>query len=65
MQSFIDRFRASAARASQAQSRVKALQKMELIDEVIDDPQCVFLFPEPAKIQNPLIRIEDGYFDTY
>jgi ATP-binding cassette subfamily F protein 3 len=33
---------------------------MELIEEVIEDPNCVFIFPEPAKVQDPLIRIEDG-----
>jgi len=50
MQSFVDRFRANAARASQAQSRVKALQKMELISEVVNDPSCTFFFPNPPPL---------------
>jgi ATP-binding cassette subfamily F protein 3 len=34
---------------------------MELIDEVLTDPSCVFYFPQPDNLQNPLLRIEDGY----
>ena len=34
---------------------------MDLIDEVIDDPSCVFIFPEPEKLRPPLLRIEEGY----
>jgi len=35
---------------------------MELIDEVLTDPSCVFYFPQPDNLQNPLLRIEDGEF---
>jgi ATP-binding cassette subfamily F protein 3 len=61
MQSFIDKFRYNAKRASLVQSRIKAIQKMDLIDDVIDDPSCVFIFPDPEKLRPPLLRIEEGY----
>lgn len=64
MQKFIDKFRFNAKRASLVQSRIKAIQKMELVEEVIEDPTCVFIFPSPDKLRPPLLRIEDGYF-TY
>jgi ATP-binding cassette subfamily F protein 3 len=35
---------------------------MDLIDEVIEDPSCVFIFPEPEKLRPPLLRIEEGIF---
>lgn len=62
MQSFIDKFRFNAKRASLVQSRIKAINKMELVEEVIEDPSCVFIFPTPDKLRPPLLRIEDGYF---
>ncbi|KAM3127970.1 hypothetical protein pb186bvf_019901 [Paramecium bursaria] len=62
MQSFIDKFRYNAKRASLVQSRIKAIQKMDLIDEVIEDPNCVFIFPSPEKLRPPLLKIEEGYF---
>lgn len=62
MQNFIDKFRFNAKRASLVQSRIKAMQKMELVEEVIEDPTCVFIFPSPDKLRPPLLKIEDGYF---
>lgn len=62
VQKFIDRFRYNAKRASLVQSRIKALNKMELIDEVLEDPTCVFQFPEMEKLSAPLLRIDDGSF---
>ncbi len=64
MQEFIDKFRYNAKRASLVQSRIKAINKMELVEEVIEDPSCVFIFPSPDKLRPPLLKIEDGYF-TY
>ncbi|CAD8202132.1 unnamed protein product [Paramecium pentaurelia] len=63
MQSFIDKFRYNAKRASLVQSRIKAIQKMDLIDEVLEDPSCVFIFPNPEKLRPPMLRIEEGYFE--
>lgn len=63
MQGFIDKFRYNAKRASLVQSRIKAIQKMDLIDEVLEDPSCVFIFPNPEKLRPPLLKIEEGYFE--
>lgn len=57
MQAFVDRFKASAAKAAQAQSRVKALAKMDLVDAVIADRAFKFKFPQPDKLSSPLIAI--------
>ena len=62
MQAFIDKFRYNAKRASLVQSRIKAMEKMEMVEEVIEDPTCVFIFPTPDKLRPPLLRIEDGSF---
>lgn len=61
-QKFIDRFRANAARAALAQSKIKELAKMEIVEEIIEDPACVFKFPVPDHIEPPLLKIEDGEF---
>ncbi|MEZ0260769.1 MAG: ABC-F family ATP-binding cassette domain-containing protein [Alphaproteobacteria bacterium] len=57
MQAFVDRFRASAAKAAQAQSRVKALERMDIIDEVMAARAVRFKFPSPEKLSPPLIAI--------
>ena len=62
VQKFIDRFRCNNKRASLVQSRIKALNKMELVEEVIDDPTCVFEFPETEQLSPPLLRIDEGSF---
>jgi ATP-binding cassette subfamily F protein 3 len=62
MKKFIDRFRCNAKRASLVQSRIKALNRMDIIDEVVEDPTCVFIFPPVEKISPPLLRIEEGSF---
>lgn len=62
MQSFIDKFRYNAKRASLVQSRIKAINKMDMVEEVLKDPTCVFVFPEPEKMRPPLLKIEDGSF---
>jgi ATP-binding cassette subfamily F protein 3 len=64
MQAFIDRFRASAAKATQAQSRVKALERMDLVDEVIAARAIRFTFPNPEKLSPPMIalrQVDVGY----
>ena len=62
MQEFIDKFRYNAKRASLVQSRIKSMNKMELIEEVVEDPSCVFIFPTAEKLRPPLLRIEEGAF---
>jgi len=58
MQAFVDRFKAKASKASQAQSRVKALEKMDIVDAVIAARAIQFKFPNPDKIASPMISID-------
>ena len=59
IQAFIDRFKAKASKARQAQSRVKALAKMQPIAAQVDERVVPFLLPNPAKtIASPLLRLE-------
>jgi len=59
MQTFIDRFRANAKRASLVQSRIKAVNKIELSEEVIEDPTCIFVFPDVQELASPLLKLTD------
>ncbi|MDH5518414.1 MAG: ATP-binding cassette domain-containing protein [Gammaproteobacteria bacterium] len=66
IQSFISRFKAKASKAKQAQSRVKALEKMQLIGPAHVDSPFTFVFKEADKMPSPLIKIEQaaiGYAD--
>ena len=59
IQAFIDRFKAKASKAAQAQSRVKALAKMQPIAAQVDDRVVPFHLPDPEKmIASPLLRLE-------
>jgi ATP-binding cassette subfamily F protein 3 len=58
MQSFVDRFRASATKARQAQARVKAMERLPQIDSVIEDKPTKFAFPEPAELAPPIVAID-------
>ncbi|GGE72131.1 ABC transporter ATP-binding protein [Shewanella carassii] len=66
MQSFVDRFRYKASKAKQAQSRLKALERMtELMPSKADSP-FYMEFREPDALPNPLVKMEDvsvGYGD--
>jgi len=60
LQSFVDRFKAKASKAKQAQSRVKRLEKMQPVATIVDDPVSPFEFPAPQKqMAPPLMRIEN------
>ncbi len=65
MQAFVDRFKAKASKARQAQSRMKALAKLEPIAELIDNAVAPFIFPNPEKqIAPPLVawdKVSVGY----
>ena len=62
LQNFIDRFKAKASKAKQAQSRVKALERMEKIAPVLADADFTFEFKEPLNLPNPMLAIEDASF---
>lgn len=68
MEAFVERFRAKASKATQAQSRLKALAKMQPIAAEIDNDVRPLRFPSPqTKLGNPLIQLEAasvGYAET-
>lgn len=66
LQSFIDRFKAKATKATQAQSRVKALAKLELLAPAHLDSEFAFEFEQPTHLPNPLLKLDAadlGYGD--
>ncbi|MDZ4395461.1 ABC-F family ATP-binding cassette domain-containing protein [Cypionkella sp.] len=58
LQAFVDRFKAKASKAAQAQSRVKMLEKMETITAPEDAKKVVFTFPAPEELSPPIINLE-------
>ena len=67
LQAFVDRFKAKASKAKQAQSRVKMLEKMETIRAPEDAARTVFTFPKPEELSPPIIATEGvgvGYDQT-
>lgn len=67
IQSFVDRFKAQATKARQAQSRIKALERMELIAQAHVDSPFDFSFAKPQKMPNPLLTLDKadiGYGQT-
>lgn len=67
MQAFVDRFKAKASKAKQAQSRLKMIEKMDMIASPEQAAKRVFTFPEPEELSPPIISIEGGavgYTDT-
>jgi ATP-binding cassette subfamily F protein 3 len=67
LQSFVDRFRAKASKAAQAQSRMKRLAKLEPVAETIEERVSPFILPSPVRpLAPPLMRLENvdvGYGD--
>ena len=67
IQSYVDRFRAKASKAKQAQSRLKALERLETIAPAHVDSPFAFEFFKPAKTPSPLLNLDQtrlGYGDT-
>lgn len=67
LQSFIDRFRYKATKAKQAQSRMKMLEKMEVLPPLSSEYSSSFEFPEAQKMASPLIKLDSvsvGYDDN-
>jgi ATP-binding cassette subfamily F protein 3 len=59
MMSFVDRFRYKASKARQAQSRLKAIERLQPVPDLVEDRVAPFLFPNPRKpLSPPLIRLE-------
>lgn len=66
LHSYIDRFRVQATKARQAQSRIKALERMEMISAAHVDSQFSFEFRSPIAAPDPLLVLDDidvGYAD--
>ena len=64
MQAFVDRFRAKASKARQAQSRLKALERLPPLETIIEDAPTRFEFPEPKQLAPPILtldRVSAGY----
>jgi ATP-binding cassette, subfamily F, member 3 len=59
MQAFVDRFRAKASKARQAQSRIKMLAKMEPIAGIVEGRTTTFHFPDPAPLPPPIVALDD------
>ena len=59
LQKFIDRFKAKASKAKQAQSRVKALERMEKISPMLSDAEFSFEFAAPLNLPNPMLSLQN------
>ncbi len=67
LQKFVDRFKAQATKARQAQSRMKMIERIQLVAPVIADNEFTFSFREPDKLPSPLVRLNKvaiGYDQT-
>jgi len=60
LQAFVDRFRAKASKARQAQSRVKAIEKLVPVSVASEEPPPVFNFPAPNSLRPPLLTLENA-----
>ncbi len=60
IQAFVDRFRYKASKARQAQSRLKALARMEPIAAVMEDRTVTFDFPAPSHLSPPILTLENA-----
>ncbi|MDT7952709.1 MAG: ABC-F family ATP-binding cassette domain-containing protein [Acetobacteraceae bacterium] len=58
MQAFVDRFRSKATKARQAQSRIKALEKLPVLETVVADAPTTFDFPQPKRLAPPILALE-------
>lgn len=67
MEAFVERFRAKASKAKQAQSRMKALERMKPVASIVDSDTVPFRFPKPEPLSSPLVALEEvsaGYDNT-
>lgn len=59
MMDFVSRFGAKASKAKQAQSRLKAVEKMDMVDALISERSTKFKFPQPEEIGSPIITLDN------
>lgn len=62
LQTFIDKFRYNAAKSSEAQSRIKKLEKLPLLEKPEDEYSVVFKFPEVEKLSPPILQMHGVSF---
>ena len=60
IEKFIAKFRANNKRATMVQSRIKSIEKMDITDEVLQDPECIFQFPDPDDIGVDIMRLDEA-----
>jgi ATP-binding cassette subfamily F protein 3 len=59
MMDFVNRFGAKASKAKQAQSRLRSIEKMDMVDALMSERTTQFKFPQPEEIGSPIITIND------
>ena len=59
MMEFVDRFGAKASKAKQAQSRLKSIEKMDMVDALIAERSTNFIFPQPEELGSPMVTIDN------
>jgi ATP-binding cassette subfamily F protein 3 len=62
LQTFIDKFRYNAAKSSEAQSRIKKLEKLPVLEAPEEERTVTFKFPDPDKLSPPIIQLQDVTF---
>lgn len=62
MQAFIDKFRYNAKRAGLVQSRLKAVERMEVLEDLVADPRWVLEFPDPGPLLGIVLQVKDVTF---
>ncbi|EAZ63331.1 ATP-binding cassette (ABC) family, regulator of translational elongation [Scheffersomyces stipitis CBS 6054] len=62
LQEFIDKFRYNAAKSSEAQSRIKKLEKLPVLEAPEDEKEVTFKFPDPEKLSPPILQMHDVTF---
>lgn len=62
LQTFIDKFRYNAAKSSEAQSRIKKLERLPKLEPPEEETSLTFKFPEPEKLPLPILRMNDVQF---
>lgn len=62
LQAFIDKFRYNAAKSSEAQSRIKKLEKLPVLEAPEEEKKITFKFPDPEKLSPPVLQLNDVSF---